>query len=311
MHRNDADLLALGRQIIDRLLDGLRDGTHRHDDIFGILGTIVYERLVFATGDFRNLLHRIGNHVGHRIVELVGSLARLEIDIGILRRTARHGMLGVQRTLAERFQRVAVEHRSQRSLVDELDFLNLVRRTEAVEEVHERYAGFQRHDVSDTGQIHDLLHRRRSQHGETGLTGGHDVLMVAEDRQRLSGQSASRNVEYAREQFAGDLVHVGDHQQQTLRSSERRSQRTALQRTVHGTGGTGLGLHFDHLDGLAENVLATLCGPLVDEFGHGRRGRDGINSCHFGEHVSHMCRSVVTITGNEFLFCHFVYELKY
>ena len=274
--------------------------------MLGLGIAVVDERLVAAAGDLRNTGHRLGHHVGHRLVELVGRLTRLEVDIGVLGRTARHGVLGVERTGAEGLQGVAVEHGRQRGLVDELDLLNLVRGAESVEEVQERHAGLQRHEVGNAREVHDLLYGRGGQHGEARLAGSHDILMVTEDRQRLGGQRTRRDMEDAREQLARDLVHVGDHQQQTLRRGERRGEGTALQRAVHGAGGTGLGLHLHDLHRLAEDVLAALRGPLVHEFGHRRRRRDGIDGCNLREHVSHMGRSVVTITGDKFLFCHFV-----
>ncbi len=214
------------------------------------------------------------------------------------------GCSGLSARLQERFQRVAVEHGRQARLVDELDFLNLVRRAEAVEEVQERHARFERHDVRHARQIHHLLHRRGGQHGEPGLAGGHDVLVVSENRQRLCGQRTRRDVEHARQQFAGNLVHIGNHKKQTLRSGERRGQRAALQRTVHGTRGTGLRLHFDDLDRLSEDILATLGGPLVHEFGHGRRRRDGIDCSHLRKQVGDVCRSIISITGDKFFLCH-------
>ena len=305
VYGDDTHLLALGRQVIDRLFDGLGHRPHRNDDVLGILGTVIYERLVVAAGDLRDLLHGVGHHVGHGVVELVRSLARLEIDVGILSRTAGHGVLGVQGPVAELLQGVTVEHRRQRGLVDQLDLLDFVRRAEAVEEVQERHARLQRHEVCDAREVHDLLHRRGGQHGETGLTRSHHVLVVAEDRQRLCGQRTRRNVEHAREQLAGDLIHVGDHQQKALRCGEGRGQRTALQRSVHGAGSAGLRLHFNDFDGLAEDIFASLRSPLVHELGHRRRRCDGIDGCDFREHISHMGRSVVTITGDKFLFCHF------
>jgi hypothetical protein len=46
-------------------------------------------------------------------------------------------------------------------------------------------------------------------------------------------------------QLAGDLVHVGDHQQQTLAGGEGRRQRAGLQRAVHRAGGAAFRLHLD------------------------------------------------------------------
>ena len=108
---HDAHLPATGVQVVDRLPEGFGHRTHRNHDVLGVLGPVVYEGLVLAAGDLRNLAHRLGDHVGHGVVEAVGGLAGLEIDVGVLRRTAGHGVLGVERTLAEGLERVAVEHR--------------------------------------------------------------------------------------------------------------------------------------------------------------------------------------------------------
>ena len=73
----------------------------------------------------------------------------------------------------------------------------------------------------------------------------------------------------SRQQFAGNLVHVGDHQQQTLGCGIGGCERTSVQGTVHCTGCTSLRLHFLNLDGGPEDVLYTLCRPLVNVVSHG------------------------------------------
>ena len=93
---------------------------------------------------------------------------------------------------------------------------------------------------------------------KAGLPAGHDVGVVAEDRQRVGGQRARRDVDDERRQLAGDLVHVGDHQQQALRGREGRGQRAGLQRAVDGAGGAAFGLHLDHLRDRAPDVLLPL-----------------------------------------------------
>ena len=49
---------------------------------------------------------------------------------------------------------------------------------------------------------------------------GHDVGVIAENRERMRGQGAGRYVNARGGEFAGDLVHVGNHQQQSLRGGE-------------------------------------------------------------------------------------------
>ena len=108
-----------------------------------------------------------------------------------------------------------------------------------------------------------------AQHGKAGLTAGHDVGMIAEDVQSVGGHGTGGHVEHAGQQLAGDLVHVGDHQQQALRGGVGGGQRAGGQRAVDGTGSAGLRLHLDNLDGGAEDVLLTAGRPLVHIVCHG------------------------------------------
>ena len=56
--------------------------------------------------------------------------------------------------------------------------------------------------------------------------------------------------------LTGDLVHVGDHQQQTLGSGEGGAQCTGTQGTMDGTGNTGFRLHLgDDRDGTPDILL--------------------------------------------------------
>ena len=67
----------------------------------------------------------------------------------------------------------------------------------------------------------------------------------------------------------GNLVHIGNHQQQTLRCGEGRTERTGLERTVERTRSTRFGLHLHDLHGLSEDILSSPCGPFVHILGHG------------------------------------------
>jgi hypothetical protein len=69
--------------------------------------------------------------------------------------------------------------------------------------------------------------------------------VVAEDRQPLGGQRPGRDVEHRRGQLTGDLVHVGDHQQQALGRREGRAERASLEGAVHRPGRATLALHLD------------------------------------------------------------------
>ena len=215
-------------------------------------------------------------------------------------RTAHHGTLGVQGVLAERVNSVHVAHFLQVLVIPHGDLLNLVRGAETVEEVDEGNTALNGGQMGHGSQVHDLLNVILAQHGKAGLTAGHDVGMIAEDVQSVAGHGTGGHVEHAGQQFAGDLVHIGDHQQQTLRGRVGGSQRTGCQRTVDGTGSTGLRLHLAHLDGGAEDVLLTVGCPLVHIVCHGRRRGDGVDTRHFGKGVADIRSRVVTVHGLEF-----------
>ena len=156
--------------------------------------------------------------------------------------------------------------------------------------------------MGHTREVHDLLYRAFGQHGEACLARGHHILMVTEDAERMRSDCTGRYVEHARKHFAGYLVHVGDHQKQTLRSRIGRSQSACLQRAVHRTRCAALRLHLLHENRLAEDVLSAGCGPLVDVFCHSRRRGDRVNGRHFRKHVRDVGCCLITVTSQEFLF---------
>ena len=86
--------------------------------------------------------------------------------------------------------------------------------------------------------------------------------------QALSGQRTRGDVQDHRGEFAGDLVHVRDHQQQALRRGEGRGQRAALQSAVQSARRSTLALHFDHCRDGAPHVGPLCAGPFVGQLGH-------------------------------------------
>ena len=107
----------------------------------------------------------------------------------------------------------------------------------------------------------------------------------------------------ARQKLTCDLVHIRDHQKQTLGCGIGGSQSTCCQGAVNGTGCTGLGLHFHNLNGIAHNVFQTAGTPGVGYVRHNGRGGNRIDSSHFGKRIRSMRRRGVAVHG-KFLSCH-------
>ncbi len=260
----------------------------------------VVEEFVLTAGDGGHFLHVFQHDGGHGLVIEVGGFAVLEENVGILGGAADVRMLGIHGVHAELGHFVPVDQGTDVLIVDDFDLLHFVRGAESVEEMAKRHAGIDGRQMGHQGQIHAFLHGGGGQEGETGLTAGHDVLVIAEDGKRVGGQSASRNMEDAGQQFAGYLVHVGDHQQQALGGGEGGGQGAGRQGAVHGSGRAGLGLHFTHGHGLAHEVFAARGGPVVRQFAHDGRGRDGEDGRRVGQSVGNMRGCGIAVHGFHF-----------
>ena len=180
---------------------------------------------------------------------------------------------------------------------EHLDRVELVRGPKTVEEMDERHAGDERRGVRHQREIVSLLHRRRGQQCEPGLAHRHHVGVVAEDRQPLRGHRASSDMDHRRSQLAGDLVHVGDHQQQALRGGEGRRQGTALQCAMQRSGRPGFALHLHHRRHRAPHIGLAAAGPLVCLLGHRRGRRDWIDAADLAAPVGDRYRRAVAVDG--------------
>ena len=258
--------------MLERLLDHFGPGTHHDDQALGLGITDVFDQVVLASGEGSELVHLFLHNAWNRQIERVGRLASLEVDVGVLRGAADERVRGAERPLAVLQDQPLGYHGAQLGVFQHVAGVQLVAGAEAVEEVHERNAGVHGGGLGDQGVVVALLHRVGRQHRPTGLASGHHVLVVAENRQALRGQRPSRHVHDGAGQLTGDLVHVGDHQQQALGRGERRRQGTCLQRAVQRASRATLGLHLDDRRHLPEHVRLPLGSPLVGQLGH-RRGR--------------------------------------
>ena len=187
---DEAGLFAAGTLIIDDFLDGLADRAHGDDDLLGIGIAVVIEEVIIAADHGVDFIHVVLHHAGEGIVELIGDLALLEEDIGVLGTAAQHGAVGGKPAVPEGIHRGAVQKGLQLLIAPHLDLLDLVGGTEAIEEMQEGDAALDGREVGDGGQVHDLLHAAGAQHGKAGLPAGVDIAVIAEDGKGVGSQRA-------------------------------------------------------------------------------------------------------------------------
>jgi hypothetical protein len=170
-----------------------------------------------------------------------------------------------------------------------------VRGAKAVEEVQERHPALETGHEGKRGHVLGFLDRRAGEDRETCRPSRIYVGVVAEDGERVPGDGSGRDVEDARLQLAGDLEHLGQHQQQALARSERRRQCTPLQSAVNGPRGPGLRLHLDDLRHLPPQVPAARGRPGVGQLSHRTGRRDRVDRDHLGKLVGDARGGLVAI----------------
>ena len=295
-----ADLLTTLDERIDGVLNRVGSGTHDDDNTFGVGCTGVFDQMIGTAGDFGKLVHLFLDDRDAGGIEAVDRFPPLEVDVRVLGGAAHDRTIRGEAPQAVGVDQIVAYHGAHVVEGQLLDLLNLVGGAEAVEEVHERNAGTQSGRLGDQGEVHDLLDIVGAEHGPAGGAAGHDVGMVAEYRERLCRDGSGRDVEDGGGQLAGDLVHVGDHQQQSLAAGEGRGQRAGLQRTMDGSGGATLGLQFGHQRHGAPDVLFTGGALDVGYFPHDGGGGDRVDGDDFVGGVGDVRGGGVAVDGYHF-----------
>ena len=101
VYGDEAVVPALLGEEVDRLLDGLGDGTHGHDDVLGVRSSVICERTVLTSGQFADLAHVAGNDVRYLGIYVVPGLCGLEIDVAVLGGTAGDRGVRIEGPVAE------------------------------------------------------------------------------------------------------------------------------------------------------------------------------------------------------------------
>ena len=211
MYYQHANLLSFLIQSLGHSASSVTAGAHSYDDVFSIGSAIIVEQMILTTSDLRNLGHIFLYHSRNCFIVGVNSLTSLEINIRILRATTLNRIVRIQGTLTEGIHSLLIQQLIQILVIHNLNLLDFVGGTEAIEEVQEGHAALNCSQMSHSGQVHNLLYRGFSQHSKACLTASHNVLMITKNIQGAGGQSASGNMENTGQQFTGNFIHVRNH----------------------------------------------------------------------------------------------------
>lgn len=305
---DEAEFCAFCVEIIDGFFDSVAAGAHGNDDLFCVRRADVIEQVIASAGDGLLFCHHFFHDFRNRVVVLVGGFSVLEVDVRVLGGAALNRVFRVQSSCFEVRDFVHVDERSDFFVFRKNHFAHFVAGAETVEEVKERNFCLQSGEVRNERKVRNFLHGCACKHCETGLAACHNVAVIAENGKRVSGQSSGRNVEYARQKFACDFVHVRDHQQQALACGESGGQSACGKGPVNCACGASFGLKLGQTKFLSEQVLCACRCKFIGVFCH-RRGRgDWINCCNFAESICYVGRSIVAVNG--FYDAHFVPPVK-
>ena len=294
---DQTNLFAFSGQVVDNFFCNVADRTHCYDDTVSVRCAVVVEQLIVGAQFCIDFAHVLFHDSRNCFVVLVAGFTMLEEDVAVLVGTAHGWMLWVECTFAECFYCIHVAHLFEVFVIPYFDLLDLVGGTEAVEEVDEWNAALDGSQVSNSAQVHNFLWVCLSQHSKAGLTASINVGVVTEDVQRVGSYGSCRNVENGWQQLTCDFVHVRDHQQQTLGCGIGGGQSACVQGTVYGTCRTSLGLHLHYLDSGTEDVLFTLCRPLIHIVSHWAGWGDRVNAGNFCKCIRYICSSIVAVHG--------------
>ncbi len=226
---DDTDLFAHFNHLGDGFISNVTAGAHDDDHFLGIGSTNIIIRMICTSSDCLNFAHGLFHDTGNSSVEVVGSFTALEIDVRVLSGACLMRMFRIQSAVTELLDLIPRHDLSEFIIIGEIHLLDFVGGTETIEEMQERYRSLQGCNMGNDCHISSFLNRAGSEHGKTGLTASHNVGMIAEDGQSMISKSTGADMENAGHQFAGNLVHVRDHQQKTLGCSECGGQCTGCE----------------------------------------------------------------------------------
>lgn len=99
-----------------------------------------------------------------------------------------------------------------------------MRRTKAIHEMKKWHSRLERRNLRNDGHVMSFLNTKAGQHGQAATTDQHGITVVAVNGQGFASESTRRHVDDGRKQLAGNLVQIGNIEQQALRRSKGRGE---------------------------------------------------------------------------------------
>ena len=213
---NHTELVALFRLSINDFFHCFTSGAHENDDVFCVRITIVIKEMIRTTGLLRNLRHVLFNDGNNVFIVMVGGFQVLEENIRRLGGAHRLRTIRIHRTIAKRLNGFMIHHFFQIFKVPNRNFIDFMRRTEAIKEMDKRQRSFNCGQMRNSAQIHYFLYGAGTKEGKAGHARRVDIRVIAVDRQCVAGDGTCGNMKYAWQILTGNFVHVRNHQQQAL-----------------------------------------------------------------------------------------------
>ena len=117
--RHDPQLLTATIEHVSGIFQGLGCGAHHDHHPLGIGRTVVVKQMVLAPGQPGQLIHGLLNDLRYLLVERIGRLPPLEVDIRVLGGTTDKGVIRVQGPSTVGIDQIIIDHGADLLIGDE------------------------------------------------------------------------------------------------------------------------------------------------------------------------------------------------
>ena len=237
----------------------------------GIWCANIIEEVIFASCELRELIHRVLHDCWARHVIGIRRLACLEENVGILRGTAYHRLVGTAR--APDAPRLLVQHAPDLSSETAAALLISCEVRNPSKKWRNGTRDSRVAKCARSTPSPRLPARNSTKAWHIPSSGRPSRPNGRQKWKERASPGSRRNVDDIGCQFTGNLVHIGNHQQQSLGGCKGGAESTRLQRTMQCACGAAFALHLGHQWARAPNILRR---SSFHWSAHSPMGEDGV-----------------------------------